>query len=108
MSPHTQFWIVTILSTFLTAPFLLSAWLRRLPSRRHIQGYYVAGYGLILATLMVDSYINPPLILHGFFPGIGCGLILTAIGLYAVDSRQSATQARASEHDEQIDITHKG
>ncbi len=100
MSPHTQFWIVTILSTLLTGPFLMLAWRCRLPSRRRIQGYYVAGYGLIVATLIVDSYINPPLILHGFFPGIGCGLILTAIGLYTVDSRQTATQAQASKRDE--------
>ncbi len=59
-----------------------------------MQGYYLAGYGLIVATLIVDSFINPPLILHGFFPGIGCGLILTAIGHYLLDARQMARSAR--------------
>ncbi|HEX8981379.1 MAG TPA: hypothetical protein VF792_01295 [Ktedonobacterales bacterium] len=96
MSPHTQFWLVTILSTLLTGPFLMLAWRRGFPSRRRMQGYYLAGYGLIVATLIVDSFINPPLLLHGFFPGIGCGLILTAIGHYLIDAHQMAKPAKSA------------
>lgn len=100
MTPHTQFWIVTLLSTLITGPFLMLAWRRGMPTRKRMLGYYGVGYGLIVATLVIDSFINPPLILHGFFPGIGCGLILIAIGHFVVEALQVARSARAGIHDQ--------
>src|SRR5690349_5213269 len=86
VSPHTQFWIVTLLSLFITFPFVALAWRQHAPDLRLMLAMYVAGYGLIVGTLIVDSFINPPLVLHGFFPGIGCGLIVVAFGVYASGS----------------------
>lgn len=87
MSPHTQFWIATLASMVITGPLVGLTWRRRLPSRVWTLVYVGVGYGLIVATLVVDSFTNPPLIFHGFFPGVGCGLILIGLGLSARDAR---------------------
>jgi hypothetical protein len=87
MSPHAQFWLLTLASAVATAPVMALAWRRHTTDRVLALWYCCLGYGLIIATLIVDSFTNPPLIFHGFFPGIGCGLIALALALALSRSR---------------------
>lgn len=81
MSTHAQFVALTLVGLALTAPALVVAWRGRLPVRRLATTLYVLGFALIVATLIVDPIVRPPLFYHGFFPGAGIGCVALALAL---------------------------
>lgn len=84
MSTHAQFVALTLVGLALTAPALVVAWRGRLPVRRLATTLYVLGFALIVATLIVDPIVRPPLFYHGFFPGVGIGCVALALALALV------------------------
>jgi hypothetical protein len=81
VSPHAQFVALALIGFALTAPALVVAWRMRLPDRRLVTGLYSVGCALIVATLILDPILSPPLFYHGFFPGIGIGCVALALAL---------------------------
>jgi hypothetical protein len=81
MSTHAGFTAAAALSLMVTLPLVVSAWRRQHMHRALVLALYVAGYVFIAAALLLDPVIQPPLFIHGFVPGIGAGLIVTALAL---------------------------
>jgi hypothetical protein len=87
MSAHTQFLLLALASLLATAPAMVWAWHARLRHLTFATACYLAGYALIALAFIVDAHVNPPLFVHGFVPGIGIGLLLTALLILAQDAR---------------------
>lgn len=83
MSPHLQFLLVDLMAMLALCPVLVVAWRRRLRWRAAIGGLYTLGFGVIGLTFLIDGLVNPPLYLHGFSGGVGIGLLLACVGLFA-------------------------
>ncbi|HEX8730779.1 MAG TPA: hypothetical protein VF725_01855 [Ktedonobacterales bacterium] len=81
MSTHAQFVALTLAGLALTAPALVVAWRGRLPVRRLATTLYLVGFALIVATLIIDPILRPPLFYHGFVPGVGIGCVALALAL---------------------------
>lgn len=85
MTPHLQFLIIIVVALVVTLPWVVLAGLRGLRHREAIMTLYIAGFGLLAGTFIVDSIVNPPLFFHGFVPGIGIGLLIGALGQGLLD-----------------------
>ena len=81
MSVHAQFVALALVGFALTAPALIPAWRLRLPDRQLATALYLFGVALIVATLILDPILSPPLFYHGYFPGIGIGCMALALAL---------------------------
>jgi hypothetical protein len=98
MSTHSGFALAAALSLVITLPSIVWTWRKRRPHRMLVLALYAAGYGLIAAALLLDPIVQPPLFVHGFVPGIGGGLIITALALTLQDvvtRRRKATGHRS-------------
>lgn len=89
MSVHAQFVALALVGFALTAPALIVAWRARMPGRRLVTGLYSLGFALIVATLILDPILSPPLFYHGFFPGIGIGCVALAVALVFLERPRS-------------------
>jgi hypothetical protein len=81
MSTHAGFTVAATLSLIVTLPLVVAAWRTQQTHRALVLVLYVAGYVFIAAALLLDPVVQPPLFIHGFVPGIGAGLIVTALAL---------------------------
>jgi hypothetical protein len=95
MSTHNGFALAAALSLAITLPIAVWAWRKRWPSRPLVVALYVAGYGLVVAALLLDPVLQPPLFIHGFVPGIGAGLIITALAVTLQDMVSKCNEASA-------------
>ena len=98
MSTHSGFALAAALSLAITLPVIIWSWRKQWPQRMPVLALYAGGYGLIAAALLLDPVVQPPLFLHGFVPGIGVGLIITALAITLQDivsRRRKATGHRS-------------
>jgi hypothetical protein len=85
ISVHTQFFIAYVMAMLLTLPLFVLSVRRRLPHARLTVAAGLVGYGIIGLMLLIDSFVDPPLLFHGFIPGIGIGILLESLALFVQD-----------------------